>query len=303
MEKKEKANRLYRSRLFEMVFRDKMSLLELYNAVNGTHYDSPDLLEINTLENAIYMSMHNDISFLIDSRLTLYEHQSTYSPNLPLRYLLYVADLYSSITRNANLYGTKIVRIPPPRFVIFYNGEGEQPEKEILRLSDCYSVFEKECSLELKAVMLNINPGYNEKLKSSCRTLKDYAEYTARVREYAKNMELEIAVEHAISECIKEGILADFLAKNRAEAKSVSIYEYDEEKHMRQVREEGIEIGIERGIERGIEKGIQQILMAGGERLGRLGELLMDSGRKENLFRAILNEEYREQLYEEFQIK
>lgn len=75
----------------------------------------------------------------------------------------------------------------------------------------------------------------------------------------------------------------------------MSIYEYDEEKHMRQVREEGIEIGI--------EKGIQQILMAGGERLGRLGELLMDSERKENLFRAILNEEYREQLYEEFQIK
>lgn len=100
-------NSTYKARIFEMVFSDRKELLALYNAVNGTCYTDPDKLEINTLKNAIYMSMHNDISFLIDSRLSLYEHQSTYSPNLPLWYLFYVADLYSGMTREANLYGRK----------------------------------------------------------------------------------------------------------------------------------------------------------------------------------------------------
>ncbi len=79
-------NRIYKSRLFVMIFSDRKELLELYNAMSGKHYTDPELLTINTLENAIYMSMQNDVSFLIDSRLSLYEHQSTYSPNLPLRF-------------------------------------------------------------------------------------------------------------------------------------------------------------------------------------------------------------------------
>ncbi|PLT58886.1 hypothetical protein CDL21_14965, partial [Mediterraneibacter gnavus] len=100
-------NRLYKSRIFAMLYSDRKDLLDLYNAVGGRHYEDPELLEINTLENAIYMSMHNDLSFLIDSRLSLYEHQSTYSPNLPLRYLFYISDLYSGMTKDENLYGTK----------------------------------------------------------------------------------------------------------------------------------------------------------------------------------------------------
>ena len=98
--------------------------------------------------------------------------------------------------------------------------------------------------MELKAVMLNINKGHNRKLMETCKTLQDYAEYTLRVRTYATEMSLDEAAERAITECIREGILAEFLKKNRAEAKKVSIYEYDEERHMRQTREEGMEDGI-----------------------------------------------------------
>ena len=114
--------------------------------MNGTDYDDPELLQINTLENAIYMSMHNDVSFIIDSRLALYEHQSTCSPNLPLRYLFYVSDLYSAETREANLYGTRVIRIPAPRFVIFYNGNYEQPESQTLKLSDMYATRGGTCA-------------------------------------------------------------------------------------------------------------------------------------------------------------
>lgn len=255
------ANRMYKSRIFAMLFSDRNELLKLYNAINGTSYDDPDLLQVNTLENAVYMSMQNDVSFIIDMRLNLYEHQSTYSPNLPVRYLLYVADVYSDYTKDMNLYGTKTVKLPTPKFVIFYNGQAEQPDWEKLKLSELFSIPDADPSLELKAVMLNINKGHNRKLMETCRTLQDYAEYTFRVREYAAEMPLDLAVEQAITECISEGILADFLRKNRAEAKKVSIYEYDEERHMRQTREEGMEEGYANGFSQGIEQGITQTVI------------------------------------------
>ena len=231
-------NRTYKSTLFIMLFQDKHNLLELYNAVSGKHYTDPEILEINTLENAIYMTVKNDISFLIDGRLSLYEHQSTYNPNLPLRFLIYISKLYSRMTRNANLYGTKLIRIPPPEFLIFYNGKEELPEQTMLNLSDMYETKDPHAGLELSAVMLNISGKHNQKLKEACTTLKEYAIYTDKVRKYAEETELPDAVEQAIQECITEGVLQDFLEKHRTEAKEMSIFEYDQEKHMRQEREE-----------------------------------------------------------------
>lgn len=273
-------NRMYKSRIFAMLFSDRNELLKLYNGINGTSYDDPDLLQVNTLENAIYMSMQNDVSFIIEMRLNLYEHQSTYSPNLPVRYLLYVADVYSDYTKDMNLYGTKAVKLPTPRFVIFYNGQAEQPDRKELKLSELFSIPDSDPSLELKAVMLNINKGHNRKLMETCRTLQDYAEYTFRVREYAAEMPLDEAVEQAITECISEGILTDFLRKNRAEVKKVSIYEYDEERHMRQTREEGMEEGYASGLSQGIEQGITQGIAQTAINLLKSG-LLTDSQIRE----------------------
>ena len=253
------ANRTYKSRIFAMLFNDRNELLKLYNAINGTSYDDPQLLQINTLENAVYMAMQNDVSFIIEMRLHLYEHQSTYSPNLPVRYLLYVADVYSDYTKDMNLYGTRAVKLPTPKFVVFYNGQAEQPDRKELKLSELFAIPDSDPSLELNAVMLNINKGHNRKLMETCRTLHDYAEYTDRVREYAAEMNLDEAVERAITECISEGILEDFLRKNRAEAKKVSIYEYDEERHMRQTREEGMEEGYANGMKQGIKQEKEQM--------------------------------------------
>ena len=192
-----------------MIFEDKRKLLELYNAISGKHYEDPELLEINTLENAIYMSMKNDLSFLIDARLSLYEHQSTYSPNLPVRFLFYLSDMFSGMTADANLYGTKKVELPAPRFVVFYNGEADQPDRQILKLSDLYTVKEEDPMLDLKVLMLNVNQGHNPELMEVCHTLWEYAEYTGRVRKYAKEQPIAEAVERAITECIREGILKE----------------------------------------------------------------------------------------------
>lgn len=244
-------NRTYKSTVFIMLFEDRNNLLELYNAMSGKHYTDPELLEINTLENAIYMSIKNDLSFLIDGRLSLYEHQSTCSPNLPLRFLFYISHLYSKMTREENLYGTRMVKIPTPEFVIFYNGRDEMPERQVLKLSDMYTVKGHPAKLELEAVMLNISGRYNQKLKEACRTLKEYAVYTDKIREYAEEMELADAVERAIRECIAENVLKDFPEQHRAEAKEMSIFEYDQEKHMRQEREAAWEEGRNNGISEG----------------------------------------------------
>ena len=279
-------NRLYKSKIFAMLYSSKKELLELYNAVSGRHYEDPKLLEINTLENAIYMSMHNDVSFLIDSRLSLYEHQSTYSPNLPLRYLFYISDLYSGMTKDENLYGTKCVWIPAPQFVIFYNGSEELPDRTVLKLSDAYSVKEDHPALELAAIMLNINSGHNETLKNTCKSLKDYSEYTRRVREYAEIRPLEEAVEQAITECIEEDILAEFLKQNRAEAKSVSIYEYDQEKHMRQEREASREEGRQEGRLALLKEMIQKKLAKGKS----VSEIAKELEEEETLISKLIQE-------------
>ena len=251
-------NRTFKSTLFIMLFEDRKNLLELYNAITGKHYADPELLEINTLENAIYMSMKNDVSFLIDGRLSLYEHQSTKNPNLPLRFLLYISHLYSRLTVKANLYGERIVQIPAPEFIIFYNGKDEMPERQLLKLSDMYSVKEENPKLELEAMLLNISGTNNRKLKEACRTLRDYAIYTDKIRMYTETMELPEAVDRAINECIEEDILRDFLIEHKAEARAMSIFEYDQERHMQQEREAGIEKGEQQLLRRQVKKNLSR---------------------------------------------
>ena len=236
-------NRIYKDRLYKMIFNDKSELLKLYNAINGTHYDDPAMLTITTLDNAIYMTMENDLSFIIDMRLALYEQQSTVNPNLPLRFLMYIADIYSAYVKDMNIYSSKKLQIPLPSFVIFYNGVQSQPDKSEFLLSELFHPTTDEPALELKAVMLNINKGHNQELMNACHTLRDYSEYVARIRTYSDELPFADAVKKAITECIQENILRDFLLKNRAEAKAMSIYEYDEAKTMRMFRDEGYEEG------------------------------------------------------------
>ncbi|MDD2972402.1 MAG: hypothetical protein PHE02_09775 [Lachnospiraceae bacterium] len=150
-----------------------------------------------------------------------------------------MADVYSRLTADENLYGKATVKIPPPQFVVFYNGVEEQPERKIMKLSDAYKISSDDPNLELKVLVLNINPGYNTELMEKCKTLKDYMRYVDCVRTYAKDMTLSNAVERAVNECIKNDILAEFLKNYKTEAIKVSIYEYDEEKHMQQIFAEG----------------------------------------------------------------
>ena len=171
--------------------------------MNETDYTDVDGLEITTLENAVYMNYKNDVSFVFDFELMLYEHQSTMNPNMPLRDLFYVSDILQKRTGDKDLYGSKLIRIPSPRFVVFYNGTEPRPERQTLKLSDAYEKKQESPELELNVTVYNINYGCNEEIMDACRTLKEYAMYVEQVRTYAKQMPLAEAVEKAVDYCIE----------------------------------------------------------------------------------------------------
>ena len=243
-----KAKRPYKDTIFRMLYHDKENLLSLYNAVNGRNYTNAEDLQIVTLKNAIYMGMKNDLAFIMDMNLYLYEHQSTYNPNIPLRNLFYIADEYQRLVVQKSLYSTVIQKIPTPRFIVFYNGTKKVDDYNEFRLSSAYENPTDNPDLELRVTMLNVNDGHNLELMEHCRTLKEYAKYVARVRKYVtQNIPLEEAVTRAVDECIEEG----FLMKNKAEVIKVSIYEYDKEFEEKKLRKAEYEAGVEAGIELG----------------------------------------------------
>lgn len=279
MEEKLNVVRNQKDTVFCMVFREKKELLALYNALNGTDYRDPDELENYTLENAIYMAMKNDVSFLLGSELSLYEHQASYNPNMPLRDLLYIAKQLEKYISKKSLYSSSLTKIPVPRFVVFYNGTQKQPERRILKLSDAFEKHVEEPELELKVLMLNINPGNNSELMEKCQTLREYCEYVACVRAHAEEESIEDAVDHAVTECIQKGILADFLTAQRAEVKAMSIFEYNEEEEKRKLRDaeraEGREEGREEGRAEGISESVLVLLEDIGAVSGELRERIM----------------------------
>ena len=252
-------NRNYKDTIFRMLFSDRKNLLSLYNAINGTSYENPEELEIVTLENAIYMGMKNDLAFIIDTNLFLYEHQSTYTPNMPLRDLFYISAEYQKLVNQKSLYSSALQKIPAPNFIVFYNGRDKKEDRWENCLSEAYENLFGEPKLELKVVTLNINEGRNHELLEQCQTLREYAAYVALVRKYAKSMELEAAVEKAVDKCIHDGILEEFLQRNRAEVIAVSIFEYDKEEEERKLRKAEFEAGEQSGIEKGRQQERQEI--------------------------------------------
>ena len=260
-----KENREYKSSLFCKIFQKQKDLLDLYNAVNGTEYADPNDLEINTLENVVYLSMKNDVSFLIDGNLNLYEHQSTYNPNMPLRGLLYFAQLYNKYVddNNINLYGTRLQKIPLPKYVVFYNGKRTEPAEQILKLSDAFENSEKAGSLECEARMLNINYGHNQELMEKCKKLEEYSIFVSRVRKYAEqdSQNIKKAISRAVDECVKENILKDILTSQKAEVLELVLTTFNRELYEKALREEAIEDGREEGLQQGLQQGKRQYLV------------------------------------------
>ena len=257
-----KATKKYKDTIFRMLFENKENLLSLYNAMNHKNYTDADALQVVTLENSIYMGMKNDLAFILDMNLYLYEHQSTYNPNMPLRDLFYISNEYQKLVVQKSLYSSVLQKIPAPKFVVFYNGTKEIEDISEFRLSSAYECQTDDPDLELRVTVLNVNEGHNQELMEHCQTLKEYAQYVAKVRKYTSlgEMSLEEAVECAVEECIKEGILAEFLIQNRAEVISMSIFEYNKDEEEKKLRKAEFEAGREAGIEEGRMELLKQLI-------------------------------------------
>ena len=234
----ERINFKYKDTVFRLLFSDKERLLSLYNALSHKRCDNPDLLTVVTLHDAIYMEVKNDIAFLVGIDIHLWEHQSTVNPNIPLRFLQYIAVEYQRLTDKRSLYSRKLVKLPRPHFVVFYNGTEDTPDHEVFKLSDAFEGEDMPLTLELVADIYNINVGRNNALLDACSSLKGYSEFVRRTRENQRTLPFEQAVNKAVDECIHDGILADFLRDSKSEVVGVSIFEFDREEYERQQREE-----------------------------------------------------------------
>ena len=250
-----KINREHKDRLFRLIFgteENKRNLLCLYNALNDSKYEDLDGFEFTTLEDVIYMGMKNDVSILIQSKMVLYEHQATYNPNMPLRGFLYIAKLYEKYIEEhqLNIYGRKLIKLPTPEYIVFYNGLEERAEEEVLRLSDAFMAEKKMEGYEWSVRILNVNYGKNKDLMEKCKPLQDYAILVGKIRKnIAEGFAPQESIDKAVVDCIQGDILAEFLRKHRAEVLNVCLTEYDEEKVIQSIREEEFEFGMERGRE------------------------------------------------------
>ncbi len=283
----------YKDALFRRCFEDKKDLLELYNALNGTDYEDADELKITTLEDCIYLSYKNDLSFIISATLNLYEHQSTYNPNMPIRGLIYFARIYEAYIKENKLsiYGKTLVSLPEPRYVIFYNGRDDEPDWQELRLSDAFKKENeedggtaKEPALECIAVMLNINYDHNKELLDKCKRLHDYAYFVSEVnRNTAKGYPYEKAIGLAMEQCVKNDILADILGKHRSEVLNLLLNEFDVKSYENWIRNESREEGRAEGILLGKAYGIIELLDDIGEVPDSLKNLIMEQNNLEVL--------------------
>ena len=256
------ANKEYKSDVFSMLLQDKKRAMEIYNAINGTDYDDPELVEMTTLDDKSFsLTVRNDASFILDANLSLYEHQSTYCPNMPLRDLLYFASIIQKQIKaqKRDIYGGRILKIPVPHFVVFYNGKEDAPDQYDLRLPDAFEKETKNPEIELVCHVYNINNGKNVPLLSKCQTLREYMYFVDMVR---KNNEisgnLEDAIEKAINQCMEENVLRDFLAQHREEVMHVMTLDYTFERRLEMQRAEAIEDGERIGKEIGKEEKLSE---------------------------------------------
>ena len=224
----------HKDRVFKFLFgnpANKAWTLALYNALNGSHYDNPDNIQFNTIEDAVYLSMKNDVSFIIVDELNLWEHQSSYNSNMPMRFFLYTAKLYEKYIAGSDYYqySSVLQPAPCPKCVCFYNGTAQQPEHQVLRLSDAFG------GIEVLVTMLNINYGKNKTLMEACAPLNEYAWLVETIRRYQRELKnLEAAVDAALDGMPDEFMIKKFLLLNRAEVKGMFLTEYDQEKVLSQ---------------------------------------------------------------------
>lgn len=278
------ANREYRDRLFKFIFgnpENRAWTLSLYNAMNGSAYTDASGIRYTTIEDAVYMNMKNDVSFLVADTMSFYEQQSSFNPNMPMRFLIYAGMVYAKFveqTASFHPYSSAQQKAPTPRCVCFYNGGEEKPDRLVLSLGDA---FEGEADIEVRVTMLNINYGRNKALMEACQPLREYAWFVGAVRDrQAELNDLDAAVDAALEDMPEEYGIKAFLTANQAEVKRMCITEYDEVRTLAAERQEGLIKGRREGMLATLLELVQQGLLT-EEGAARQARMSVSQFRKE----------------------
>lgn len=241
-----KINQQRYDHIFKIVFGDKKELLSLYNALSDKDYDNPDDLIINTLEDAVYIGMKNDVSFIINNYLNLYEHQASLCGNLPLRGLFYFSDLYKSLYYEQAIYRKNQIKILTPIFVVFYNGVEDVPDNFDVKLSGSFINPTDSPDVEVIAHIKNINYGHNSNLYHKCSKLKEYSIFVNMVHETLnkdnKEKHADLLAE-IIDSCIHNNILTDILMRERGRIMECFLSHFDADEYIDFVKREGYDEG------------------------------------------------------------
>lgn len=286
--------RNYKDGLFLMIFRNKPALLRLYNAVRGSNYTNPDDLAVTTIENVLYMGMKNDVSFIINNQLHLYEAQSTWNPNMPLRGLFYFSDVYQGYIaeHELNIYGTKRIDLPNPNYIVFYNGTSDEPDFQTLHLSDSFiKQDDDEACLECTATILNINFGHNQQLMETCHELYEYSYLIEQIRIGTRSgLALPDTIDQAVEHCINHSILESFLQRHRAEVTNMILKEFNLEQHIKSEKAYSFAEGHAEG------------LTAERKHFSQLTQCLIADSRNEDIVKAAIDSDFCIKLYKEYHI-
>lgn len=289
------ASREHKDRLFNFIFGRKENrkwTLSLYNALNNSTYKDASKIEFNTLEEYLYVGMKNDTSFLFSGYVNLYEHQSTYNPNIPLRMMQYISAMYDGYISANDLdkYGEELLRLPTPKLVMFYNGRKDEPDEKILKLSDSFSKRTKNNSdIEVKVRMININHGHNKELMKACRPLYEYSWFVQTIRDKKKDLDdLGEAVGKALQVMPDDFILKPFLLKNMAEVTTMLSAELQEINAKELIARANFKKGERKGEKKGVTNTVD------------LMNWLFSQNRDEDVKKATQDPEYLDKLFAEY---
>ena len=314
-------NNQHKDRLFKFIFgrhENREWTLSLYNAVNKSSYTDSDAIQITTIEDVLYLSMKNDLSFLLADTMSFYEQQSSFNPNMPMRMLIYAGMVYSKYVEShkadISLHSYSQQHFPTPRMICFYNGEARQPDSKVLELKSAFKEG-SEPDIDVSVTMLNINRGRNAELMSACRPLADYSQFVADVRNYGQQLhDMDSAIRKAVDALPEDSMIREYLLANIAEVKEMCLTEYDEDAERKFLKNEGRKEGIAEGLEKGLKKGLSEGRKEGrkeglsegrrmeAERMGTLISRLIKDKRISDADRASTDAAYRDALYKEFNL-
>ena len=251
-------NRKIRDTVFCHFMSNESHLLSLCNALNDTGYDESSDITINTLEGSFFSNIKNDISFLLNNLMVvLIEHQTTINPNMPLRFLSYVDELYKRYTSTSHkkIYGDDLLKIPAPEFYVFYDGNDTSFEQQTLKLSDAFET--QSDKLELTVHVYNLADGMNDELKRKCLPIGEYSIFSNAYKHFRQQkMEIDHAVDAAIKYCLENNVMVDYLKNNQKEVIDMFGFEWNEKEE----REALLEIGEERGRFEGKIESIKELM-------------------------------------------